>query len=276
MSPLTDESLQLRIGQLASLTGVTTKTIRHYHKVGLLPKPQRGKNNYRSYGINDLYRLKMVLRLKEVGLSLDEIREVIYSENPDVSLQGKLHILEENLYKQIARLEEQRNHVRELLAEEISLKEFDKPGNESQTHQFLLKTLTEYAARTPEGIQSLDEAFLARLDSFQWGDEYRAYWENLSKALSGHFEPFQRANELFASAADMDISDSRLETIADEIASQLGAIQSMLTLPKLERPMQEAFIRVAVRSMNEVLTLTQKYLVDLIRDRLPSKSLISN
>jgi len=39
----------LRIGELAELAGVTTRTIRHYHRIGLVPEPQRAGNGYRCY-----------------------------------------------------------------------------------------------------------------------------------------------------------------------------------------------------------------------------------
>lgn len=43
----------MRIGELAALAGVTTRTVRHYHRVGLLPEPGRRVNGYRDYGLRD-------------------------------------------------------------------------------------------------------------------------------------------------------------------------------------------------------------------------------
>lgn len=67
----------MRIGELADVVGVTTRTVRHYHRVGLLPEPPRQANGYRVYGIRDAMRLARARRLIELGLSLDEAADVL-------------------------------------------------------------------------------------------------------------------------------------------------------------------------------------------------------
>ena len=63
------------IGKLASATGVTQKTIRHYEKLGLLPEPVR-KGKYRFYNQLDIQLIKMIKRAQSVGFSLAEISEL--------------------------------------------------------------------------------------------------------------------------------------------------------------------------------------------------------
>ncbi|MGH3388683.1 MAG: MerR family transcriptional regulator, partial [Actinomadura sp.] len=67
----------MRIGELAALVGVSTRTVRHYHHLGLLPEPDRLANGYRDYRLRDAVVLARVRRLAELGLSLDEIRDVL-------------------------------------------------------------------------------------------------------------------------------------------------------------------------------------------------------
>lgn len=67
----------VRIGELADAVGVTTRAIRHYHRIGLLPEPGRRSNGYRVYGMRDVSRLARVRRLTELGLSLDEAADVL-------------------------------------------------------------------------------------------------------------------------------------------------------------------------------------------------------
>lgn len=55
------------IGELASAAGVTVRTVRHYHSVGLLPEPAKRPNGYREYGTRDLLRIR---RLVALGLTL--------------------------------------------------------------------------------------------------------------------------------------------------------------------------------------------------------------
>ncbi len=43
----------MRIGELAGLVGISTRAIRHYHHVGLLPEPARKANGYREYSLRD-------------------------------------------------------------------------------------------------------------------------------------------------------------------------------------------------------------------------------
>lgn len=67
----------MRIGELAALLGVSTRTVRYYHHQGVLPEPPRLTNGYREYGMRDAIALARVRRLVELGLSLDEARDVI-------------------------------------------------------------------------------------------------------------------------------------------------------------------------------------------------------
>ena len=67
----------MRIGELADLVGISTRAIRHYHRVGLLPEPARRTNGYRDYSLRDAVELARVRRLVELGLSLGEVREVL-------------------------------------------------------------------------------------------------------------------------------------------------------------------------------------------------------
>ena len=67
----------MRIGELAAIAGVSTRTVRHYHRVGLLPEPARQANGYREYGLRDAVELARVRRLTELGLSLEEVRDAL-------------------------------------------------------------------------------------------------------------------------------------------------------------------------------------------------------
>ncbi|MEV4108440.1 MerR family transcriptional regulator [Nonomuraea sp. NPDC049695] len=67
----------MRIGELAALLGVSTRTVRYYHQQGILPEPSRRANGYREYGMRDAIALARVRRLVELGLSLEEARDVI-------------------------------------------------------------------------------------------------------------------------------------------------------------------------------------------------------
>ncbi|WJZ01729.1 MerR family transcriptional regulator [Corynebacterium freiburgense] len=62
----------MRISDLAEIAGVSVRTIRHYHNVGILPLPAR-RGAWRNYGIDDLERLLVIRTLAEAGVPLSEI-----------------------------------------------------------------------------------------------------------------------------------------------------------------------------------------------------------
>lgn len=64
----------LTIGQLARATGVTTKTIRYYEQVGVLPESRRSPTSYRQYTKRDVHRLLFIRRARTLGLSLKDLK----------------------------------------------------------------------------------------------------------------------------------------------------------------------------------------------------------
>ena len=74
----------MRIGELASRTGTTTKTIRYYEDIGLLPQPDRAANDYRDYPEEAVDRLHFVRDVQATGLTLTEIASIL-----DLRSQGE-------------------------------------------------------------------------------------------------------------------------------------------------------------------------------------------
>ena len=77
MTVAADGETSLRIGELAERVGVNPKTIRYYEDIGLIPQPARRPSGYRTYGPDDVDRISFIRRAQRLGLSLDEIREVL-------------------------------------------------------------------------------------------------------------------------------------------------------------------------------------------------------
>jgi DNA-binding transcriptional MerR regulator len=68
---------ELTIGEVASLTGLPVKRIHYYERRGLLEPPPRSEAGYRLYGVEEVARLEFVKRAKLLGLTLEEIRELV-------------------------------------------------------------------------------------------------------------------------------------------------------------------------------------------------------
>lgn len=105
----------MRIGEIAAVVGVTTRAIRHYHHVGLLPEPERRPNGYRAYSLRDAVLLARVRRLTELGLSLDEVRDVL-ADDAGRELADVLTELDADLARQEAEIRERRRRLAVLLA----------------------------------------------------------------------------------------------------------------------------------------------------------------
>jgi DNA-binding transcriptional MerR regulator len=68
---------RLTIGDLAKATGTKVVTVRYYEQAGLLPAPPRTPGNYRAYGAGHLHRLRFIRRCRDLGFTLDQVRELL-------------------------------------------------------------------------------------------------------------------------------------------------------------------------------------------------------
>ncbi|MEU6670437.1 MerR family transcriptional regulator [Streptomyces sp. NPDC046727] len=106
----------MRIGEIAALVGVTPRAVRHYHHLGLLPEPLRRANGYREYSFRDAVLLARIRRLTELGLGLDEVRDVL-ADDEGRELAEVLEELDEDLGRQEVAIRERRARIAALLAE---------------------------------------------------------------------------------------------------------------------------------------------------------------
>lgn len=67
----------MRIGQVAERSGVTPTTIRYYEDIGLVPEPERTASGYRDFTETAIARLSFIRAAQSIGLSLEQIREVL-------------------------------------------------------------------------------------------------------------------------------------------------------------------------------------------------------
>lgn len=73
-----------RIGEVATRTGCSPESIRHYEKLGLLPPPKRSEQGYRHYDQAALERIGFIRHGRNLGLDLHSIQELLaLSDHPD-------------------------------------------------------------------------------------------------------------------------------------------------------------------------------------------------
>ncbi|MGW7263391.1 MerR family transcriptional regulator [Streptomyces sp. NPDC054842] len=145
----------MRIGETAALVGLTTRAIRHYHHVGLLPEPERRPNGYRAYSVRDAVLLARVRRLTELGLSLDEVRDVL-ADDAGRELAEVLEELDADLARQEADIRERRGRLSVLLAE---------PPDVTGPVSPALAALLAQAPRTDSPSAAKDREYLTLMDA---------------------------------------------------------------------------------------------------------------
>jgi DNA-binding transcriptional MerR regulator len=93
----------LTVGALSKRTGLSVRTLHHYHAIGLLRPARRSDAGYRLYSVRDLMRLQQIVLLRSVGLPLAEIRRSLSTGGPTL-----LGTIEQHITRLQARIEQDR------------------------------------------------------------------------------------------------------------------------------------------------------------------------
>ena len=107
---------QLTRGSLANKTGVNAETIRYYEKAGVMPDPPRTAGGHRLYDESLVRRLFFIRRCRELGFTLDEVRELLKLVDEDEYTCADIL---QNAKAQITRI---RGKIRDLRKMETTLK----------------------------------------------------------------------------------------------------------------------------------------------------------
>ena len=113
----------MRIKEVANRLGTTTRTIRFYDEKGLV-EPVKGANDYRDYKEGEIKKLQAILALKEVGMSIAEIKKFLKGEADQFSF----------LNKQRSALYEEMNQIRDMISALDEMMETDSNGLEDSVN----------------------------------------------------------------------------------------------------------------------------------------------
>ncbi|AZM45733.1 MerR family transcriptional regulator [Streptomyces sp. WAC 06738] len=215
----------MRIGELAALAGVTTRTVRHYHRIGLLPEPARRANGYRVYTLRDAVELARVRRLTELGLSLDEVRDAL-ADDIGKELHEILAELDADLARQEAALRQRRARLAELLrhAEGGGLTA-EGPVSPELAAVFADMSRTSAALGVPEPASAAKERELLALLDTTADDAHRGWLGALLHALSADPDAMRRAYEIYArldELADAEVTDPRVAELARDVVAVMS------------------------------------------------------
>lgn len=81
-----------KVGELAKQTGITVRTLHHYDQIGLLSPSQRSDTGHRLYNKTDIVKLQQVTSLKQLGFTLEKIKELIGNPNFNPVEVIKMHL----------------------------------------------------------------------------------------------------------------------------------------------------------------------------------------
>ena len=101
----------LPVAQVIKVLNVTARAIQHYENIKLIKSKRVGKGNLRLLDQRNVDRLRAILEAKDLGFSLNEIA-VMLEKTGDQPLEGRLHIDEEALAKQLVFLREEAERIK--------------------------------------------------------------------------------------------------------------------------------------------------------------------
>ncbi|MYS05907.1 MerR family DNA-binding transcriptional regulator [Streptomyces sp. SID6041] len=210
----------LTIGQAAAFVAITVKTVRHYHRLGLVAEPERDHSGYRRYGSADLLRLVQVRALAGAGVPLAEIGELLDAE-PD-RFATALNDVRRRLTEQIEELTARRDTLHRLahgdrallpdracaVLERLAELDFSPDYVTTQREALVLSR-----ALTPEIFDLFLTSLEHRLEDPEFVELTKRGWE----------------------ARSWDPDDPRIEELASAVAANLLGDRALLT-PPAKRP----------------------------------------
>jgi DNA-binding transcriptional MerR regulator len=108
---------ELKIGELAELTGTSVPTIRYYEQIGVLPRAPRQGGGQRVYGRDDVERLTFIRRCRDFDFSIDQVRALVaIVHDPKSSCMDARDMAAEHLTAVRAKMRELKALERSLVA----------------------------------------------------------------------------------------------------------------------------------------------------------------
>ncbi|HEX6520112.1 MAG TPA: MerR family transcriptional regulator [Streptosporangiaceae bacterium] len=215
----------MRIGELAGLVGISTRAIRHYHRVGLLAEPARQANGYREYSLRDAVELARVRRLTELGLSLDEVGDALAGD-AGRELVGILRELDADLARQEDDLRQRRARLAQMLRQAEAGGELSEHAPVSAGLTGLFDRMARVAATRPgpePAMATKDRDLMALLETASaargvgWLDVLTQTMNSDPGAVERAYGLYARLDELAGAPAD----DSRIEATAQAIVAAI-------------------------------------------------------
>jgi len=150
---MSDQFRSLRSSELARAAGVSTDTLRHYERLGVLARAPRIQSGYRMYPADSLDRVNMIRHALQLGFTLAELAEILRTRDrggvPCKRVLGMLEGKLQSLENQIKELEQLRKYMEQIVIDWRS--KFDQTKTGTRAH--LLHTLV--ASSSPGAMSAI-------------------------------------------------------------------------------------------------------------------------
>ncbi|PWD51501.1 MerR family transcriptional regulator [Serinibacter arcticus] len=242
-------------GELARFAGVSVRTLRHYHQVGVLPEPERRSNGYRDYGVRHLVRVLRIRRLAALGLPLERMPALLDDITGDPG--ALLAELDGELAAEIDRLSRQREVIARLRL----------AGGAPDVPPDLAPFLAALAARLPPDLAAMDRdqtVLVAHLVGEDHGPALARLYERIS-APEALAEIAERFGRLGPDSTDDDVAD-----VAERYVVALdGALDELADLSPSIDPRRASDV---AQYSTELLNEQQRRVVALLERRLADRA----
>jgi DNA-binding transcriptional MerR regulator len=213
----------VRIGELAGLVGISTRAIRHYHRIGLLAEPARRANGYREYSLRDAVEMARIRRLTELGLSLDEAGDAL-ADDAGRDLAEILCELDADLARQEEDIRQRRARLARLLRQAETGGTLSGQAPVSPGLAALFDRMTGVAAAKPgpeSAMAAKDREILALLETMPRGT---GWLSELTRVLNSDPGAAEQAYAVYArldELASLPVDDPRVEETARALVAAI-------------------------------------------------------
>lgn len=240
---------RIRSGDFIRLTGSTLKTINYYHKIGLLPEPERSAGGYRLYGAPELNRMRLIKHLKSLGMNLQQIKITLGDWQDPKTSREVLQTLRQELISEKDTLEQRLARIDKLLLDEAPLLDEDAgnpPSFQMITEIMGTEQIDAYARACPE-IYDQQRKLYGLLDDFQWGEDHQGPSRILAEYFREHPDHFQTALEFgrrWAELSQIPEDDPRIDTLAHDSAvlvASMPAVAEIYNQSAMNNPLESIY-----------------------------------
>lgn len=212
---------QILIGDFVKLTNSTLKTVLYYHKIGLLNEPKRSNSGYRLYGAEELNQMRMIKHLKNLGLDLKKIKEILGYAKDNKNITEVLKSLHCELLTERKKIDEQISKIETLLNKQVE--DVEETLFESSSFRAITETLDqdqfENYKKSHEELFNQQRNIFGAMDDFQWGKNYKENFSEMAKYFKLNPKKYEIALELgnrLSKLKYMEVDDPEIEKLAKE------------------------------------------------------------